>query len=105
MARDADGDIAPIYKNSKRRKDAETREAKKGDTKTGRDFGDDDDEEWESLGTETLAKDGKIVSPDGLDRKNELSSPPAPVRDLRVKDSDEGRSREWFKRKPGKPTS
>ena len=92
-----------LYTNprSKAGDEPDKREAKKGDAE---EF---DGEEWESMGTETLTKDNKIVSPDGLDR----NKPPLSVKnaketeDLRVKDSDDGRTREWFRRKPQKPTS
>ena len=48
MARDENGDVAPIYKGSKKQQ-----EAKKGDVKTGKELGDEsDDSEYESTGSE-----------------------------------------------------
>lgn len=99
-----------LYDNprSKKLRD-EQKEAKKGDVEKF------DDEEFQSVGEKWLNKDDSIgsdVDPDELeakitkpDGKNKTIKSGGGWDEIRVKDSEGGRRREYFKRKPEKPVS
>lgn len=112
-------DAPPIYKHasSKKLKDKGQQEAKKGDTVRGKELDgqpSEDESEWESIGEKYLDKDNNIkgdVDPDELkgtakpDAKGNLVKEGKGWDDIRVKDSEGGRRREYFKRKQPPPTS
>lgn len=93
----------PIYKTKVKRDDV--REAKKGDVETI------DGEDWESIGEKSTGPKGELES--NVD-EGELTSDRDPktgrlkggaLDDIRTKDSEGGKRREYFKRKPEKPVS